>query len=228
MRWIRDDTGRFPRRPYWEQSELDARCEAIVADFLRERRGTVDYPITTDELTVLLERYAELDATADLSAEGEDVQGVTILGPTPLVRISESLWEPRRENRLRTTLTHELGHVIFHADLVTAHDPRQLTFLGSGSPTADPRCTRQTILRAPTVDWMEWQAGYACGAFLMPASAVRAVVTALLPPTAWPASPGHAHSLVGAVMERFAVSAEAAQVRLERLGYLRGEPAFMF
>ncbi len=104
MRWIPDTTGRFPRRPYWEREELDARCEAIVTEFLRTRRGEVRYPLTTDELTILVERYADLDGAADLSRYGEDVEGYTdFLRRPPLVRVSERFQDPRLENRLRTT-----------------------------------------------------------------------------------------------------------------------------
>ncbi len=34
-------------------------------------------------------------------------------------------------------------------------------------------CYRDNILDPAQTDWMEWQAGYVCGALLMPASQVR-------------------------------------------------------
>jgi hypothetical protein len=39
-------------------------------------------------------------------------------------------------------------------------------------------CKRETIIDARKTDWMEWQAGYVCGAFLMPISLLRAAVGA--------------------------------------------------
>jgi hypothetical protein len=228
MRWIPDASGRFPRRPYWERDELDARCEAVVTEFLRARRGRPRYPITTDELTILVECYADLDSVADLSPYGEDVEGYTDFSRRPpLVRVSERFLDPRLENRLRTTLTHELGHVLLHVDLFSPPDPRQLLFLDPPDP-AVTGCKRDTLLRAPGADWMEWQAGYACGAFLMPASAVHAVARAALSPIARPVSPEDASLLVSVVVAEFAVSAEAARVRLEQLGYLREGPSFPF
>jgi len=118
MIWVKDKTGRFAQRPHYEPSELDLECESMMAEFLRGRHGKVCYPVSTDDLTVLIEKHVEnLDLYADLSAEGTDVEGVTdfLLGKRPRVRISGNLvtrdW---MANRLRTTLTHELGHVKFH------------------------------------------------------------------------------------------------------------------
>jgi len=41
-------------------------------------------------------------------------------------------------------------------------------------------CYRDNILDAAQTDWMEWQAGYVCGALLMPASKVRELAGAYL------------------------------------------------
>jgi hypothetical protein len=54
MKWVRDATGRFPKRPHYLPEELDAECEKIVHDFLLNRYGRVEYPVRTDDLTVLL------------------------------------------------------------------------------------------------------------------------------------------------------------------------------
>lgn len=70
MRWAADPTGRFPKRPYYEEGELDRLCEQVISDFLIDRYGKVLLPIPTEDLTVLIERDAEdLDLFADLSAE---------------------------------------------------------------------------------------------------------------------------------------------------------------
>jgi len=103
MRWVRDTTGRFPRRPHYEQHELDAACDELVG-------ARAEPKLSTDALMVLIERHAaDLDLYADLSAEGADVEAVTdfVPGERPRVRISARLSEsPRREHRLRTTLAH--------------------------------------------------------------------------------------------------------------------------
>lgn len=183
-RWIRDDTGRFERRPYYEADELDRECEAIVEAHLRRRHGEVRYPIATDELHVLIERHgARIDAYADLSEHGSDAEGMTKFVPDepPLVMISRALaTDPRRENRLRTTLAHEFGHVHFHGPLYAELFRKRSGNADCEGP-AQGVCKRDDILDAPNTDWMEWQAGYVCGAILMPAAATRHRLSKLLP-----------------------------------------------
>lgn len=230
MKWVADRTGRFAKRPHYLESELDFECEALVAGFLSARHGSIKYPIDTNDLVVLVEQEAaDVDLYADLSAEGPTVEGVTYfeVGSKPVVKISSRFADdPWAINRFRTTLTHEMGHVKFHAPLwleieepLLFDEPTQGDAGGS-----QPRCRRQTMIEAPAVDWMEWQAGYACGAFLMPVSALKATAADVI------RSAGHygqaaagsavGRELIATVMEGFAVSSDAATVRLRRLGYL--------
>ncbi len=81
--------------------------------------GDIILPIPTDVITKLIERNTQyLDLYADLSKEeGSNVEGVTDFypGDKPIVRIAKALSEGiNRGHRLRTTLTHEYGHVKFH------------------------------------------------------------------------------------------------------------------
>lgn len=145
MKWIADNTGRLPKRPYYEAVEIEHRCETIIQEFCTRRHGRVSFPLDTNDLTVLIEEHADLDSMADLSDEGADVEGLTQFGPKPLVRISSTLWEPYRENRLRTTLTHELGHVIFHNSLWTSVQ-NQMQFDFQPVSIMNPRCNRDAIL----------------------------------------------------------------------------------
>jgi hypothetical protein len=121
MRWVRDGTGRFRWRPFLETDEIDTLCEQRVERFLRERYAIVLYPLSTDDLTRLIEQDADdLDLFADLSPfsdENAAVEGVTtfILGRGPRIQIARQLSEDvRQEARLRTTLAHELGHLLLH------------------------------------------------------------------------------------------------------------------
>ncbi len=227
MRWVRDTTGRFPQRPHFEERELDEQCEAVIADFLTERYGLTRYPITTDDLVRLVERAAaDVDLYADLSEEGDGVEGVTdfFLNEKPKVRIAAELTnDPRRENRLRTTLTHEFGHVTFHTFLCSS-PTGTLPLFESATPVFSRSCHRDTMLTMGTSDWMEWQAGYACGAFVMPRTALRHLVAEQLD-AAGLYSPlssrtPAAFALMAAVQEGFQVSPDAARVRLLKLGYL--------
>jgi hypothetical protein len=177
--YIRDNTGRFPRRPHYKPEELDYECEAIITAFVRDLYGAARFPVKTDDLTKLIERdTSDFDPYADLSDLGADVEGVTEFFPgrKPAVKIAADLSNAgNRENRLRTTMTHEYGHVHFHAYLWETEQPT-LDLLNTKPHANKQICKRETILNAGQNDWMEWQAGYVCGAILMPVTHVRACV----------------------------------------------------
>lgn len=232
MRLAPDPTGRFARRPFYEKVELDTACESLVDEFLLSLYGKVQYPISTNDITKLIERHVEdLDLYADLpSLYGDGVEGVTEFQPDgkPTVRITAMLAEDeRRENRLRTTLTHEFGHVHFHSWLFDVQGHTGQLFPGESRQKAAQVCKRETILDAPMVDWMEWQAGHISGALLMPATAIRLeasqVLASISPPDfqAVRAPDRFGLALIDAVASRFLVSKEAARVRLLRLAILQ-------
>jgi Zn-dependent peptidase ImmA (M78 family) len=227
MRWVKDQTGRFPQRPHYLPEELESECEKLITDFLLQRHGKIGYPITTDDFTVLIETLADnLDLYADLSNEEGDVEGVTefFAGRAPKVKISKRLTlEPRLINRLRTTLTHELGHIKFHAFMFQGETTGTL-FVPS-MPVVSTKCKRQNILGAAERDWMEWQAGFACGALLMPATALRATVKQFLDArrisiARFEVRSAEAQSLITTVSNTYDVSGEAARVRLLQHGTL--------
>lgn len=232
MKYVPDRTGRFAERPHYEPSELDALFERLVVGFLKSRYGKVEFPISTEDVTVLIEKDSDdLDVYADLSSYVGNVEGVTEFWPgrRPKVRISAHLSEgENRENRFRTTLTHEFGHVRLHGYLFA------LAPVGPGlfGATAKPdviACKRDTILSAAKTDWMEWQAGYACGAVLMPASYVKQVADAykrtagIYGPV--PAASPHGQAMIESLASTFQVSRDAARVRLSVLGILGTAPA---
>ena len=229
MKWVKDRTGRFARRPHYLPAELDDECGQMVTSFLKSRYGSASYPITTDDLTVLIENLTEnLDLYADLATEGGEIEGVTDFTPhrLPKVRISKRLTEDKRmSNRLRTTLTHELGHVHFHSSLFDGEQSGDL-FDAQAAPQSN-KCTRATILQAAQTDWMEWQAGYACGAFLMPATALSSTIQEFLhlrqlTVARFGLASAEGLELIQAVCNAFEVSRDAARVRLQQRGNLVG------
>lgn len=234
MRYIPDTTGRFKLRPFYEAAELDVECERIVTEFMRERCGGLVLPIPTDVLTKLIERDAsDLDLFADLADEEAFIDGVTDFfldpGRKPAVRVAKGLSaNDRRETRLRTTLTHEYFHVKYHGPLyeLEARTPKLFPELERKIPV---KCHRDGILSAAPADWLEWQAGYACGALLMLASHVRQLVgeyvrqhELLFRPRS---NSAHAAEIQGLMVDRFFVSPDAARVRLLKLGYLTDQAA---
>lgn len=231
VQYVPDKTGRFAQRPHYKPGELDRECENIISAFLRSRYGEVRFPVSTEDLTRLIELDTEdLDLYADLSEFGPDVEGVTefMLGHKPSVAISERLSaDARYENRLRTTLTHEYGHVKFHGYLWDI-EPPQRDLLKSNPHANKQICKRDDILNASQYDWMEWQAGYICGAILMPVMHVNRLVAAYQEDHGIFGAVQHgsreALDLIEAVKTGFEVSADAARVRLAKLNFL-GEAA---
>lgn len=237
MKYVRDQSGRFTERPHFEPEEIDAMCDRAALEHFERLGEAPKYPISTDFLTTLIESHAaSLDLYADLSEEGPNVEGVTdfVRGQRPRVRISAELAsDPRREVRLRTTLAHEFGHVHLHDALFQVHiatpDLFGSPFRGSTSPEPSPpsageiaRCKRDTLIAASRTDWMEWQAGYVCGALLMPRRAVGEIVNErkrrvneLL---ALELDSELGRAISDDLVAHFFVSAEAARVRLQVLG----------
>jgi len=232
VRYVADRTGRFSQRPHYEPKELDRECEAIITGFLKDRHGEITYPVSTDDLTVLIERDAEsLDQYADLSDYGSDVEGATQFQPgrKPKVLISETLSAAdNRQNRLRMTLAHEYGHVRFHAYLWDIEPPS--VDLLKANPGANMQvCFREKILDTAQANWMEWQAGYAGGALLMPVSRVRALIATYCETHNLFGVVGqndsHGRTLIETVRAAFDVSADAARIRLLKLGILCAKSA---
>jgi Zn-dependent peptidase ImmA (M78 family) len=85
-------------------------------------------------------------------------------------------------------------------------------------------CYRDTMLDAAQTDWIEWQAGYACGAFLMPASALRQLIRSYMERHGLFGLVGerdpHGQDLIDIVKSGFEVSGDAARIRLLKLGIL--------
>lgn len=227
MKYVRDTTGRFQQRPHYEPAELDRECEKIITGFLNGLHGKTEYPVLTDDLTKLIERDAQdLDLYADLSHYGKDVEGVTEFLPNqkPRVAISKELMEnDRRENRLRTTLTHEYGHVKFHAYLwdIEPPTPDLLERMPHGNKII---CKRETMIDATQTDWMEWQAGYICGAILMPKSVALRICREYAEANglygAVSLQTAHGSTLIAQIVSAFSVSEDAARVRLLKLNLL--------
>lgn len=223
-RWCPDDRGRFHRRPFYRAEELDAECEALLADFRRATGRRDDVAIETDDLTVLIERHVgDLDVYADLIEDGPEVEGVTLFAAArkPDVAIAGRLTsDERRSNRYRTTLAHELGHVILH-------DPLYQEKLATGdlfAASTEVRliCKRDTMVDAPQSDWMEWQACYFSGSLLMPKRPMIDLAKEHADGISGAPRVGtdQAIKLVSATMERFVVSQDAARVRLSVLRLL--------
>ena len=216
---MRDNSGRFHQRPHYQPDELDQICEDAITGFLRGRHGKAVFPVSTADLTVLIEQA--VDDLDNGCALDDGVDGLTDFFPRkkPKVKIAGRLQEAYLENRLRTTLTHEYGHVLLHGFLFAIEDDLKKLFDGKPKETRNS-CHRDTIEGGST-DWMKWQAGFACGALLMPQTDLVRVVRAFrdaedlkYADIAVESEAGRA--LIAHVMGAFEVSREATRVRLEQ------------
>jgi hypothetical protein len=217
FKWVRDTTGRFPRRPWYTQAYLDRRCEEILFEFLNRLYGQITVPVPTGTIIKLIERdAADLDMYADLSAEGDGVEGVTYFFASgkPKVRIIRTLSEQsHRAHRLRNTLAHEYAHVWLHSELW-----RDATI------STTRVCRGEDVVSETVVDWLEWQASYCAAALLMPKGRVELLVGAYSKAhgeNPYEISSPKAIGLEQRVAEAFDVSQQAAGVRLSQLGYIR-------
>ena len=229
--YVRDQTGRFQQRPHYKPDELDRECESIITGFIRDLHGEIRYPIETEDLKTLIERDTEdLDVYGDLASYGADVEGVTEFnrGRKPSVKITSHLTEDNRyENRLRTTLTHEYGHVRFHGYLFEEESP-QMELLSRPLNHNKIICKRDSMIDAAQTDWMEWQAGYVCGALLMPKTVMLATCRDYVEQHriygTVSMQTAHGAALIATVTSTFKVSNDAARVRLLKLGLVAAGP----
>ncbi|MCX6378988.1 MAG: ImmA/IrrE family metallo-endopeptidase [Armatimonadetes bacterium] len=222
MRLIPDKTGRFSCRPFFEDGELDLECDRIITQFLTKKYGCVKLPICTEDLKCLLETKADLDLYVTLN-QGEEGK-TDFRRKKPDVHISEILSsEARYENRLRTTLAHEFGHVHFHGPFYEMKKAQLvLDFFGNELELVLVTY-RSSVITASETDWLEWQAGYVSGALLMPISHVKPRVLQYLGQhgtTAVSLESPLAQNLIQKASLRYQVSAVAARVRLQQLGYI--------
>ena len=226
MKNVVDDSGRFTERPHYAPHELDRIFESVVTSFLKEMNGTVCFPLSTLDLTSLLNRDAgKLEHLADISRLG-GFEGATKFfpGSKPQVTIAEKLARGEKYvNRLRTALAHEYGHVYLHANLYEIREVAE-TSANAKRLSYVVRCKRRTMMSATSSNWMEWQANYACRALLMPASYVKRVVADYMEKNGLDrrvtTHSAHDEEVIDVVVEKFQVSRAAARARLVALNIL--------
>ena len=147
MGWVNDNTGPFLRRPCYQQSFLDRRCERLIVASLMRLYGQVTVPVLSGALIKLVERYApDLDLYAQLP---EGVLGVTQFDPPrkPRVQNERTLFEDgRRVHRLRFTRAHECAHVVIHAPL----------YLRAGVAGREENPCADTEIDASVPQWTGW------------------------------------------------------------------------
>jgi len=239
MHWYRGPEG--DQRIWYDSDEI----ERMAGDELRRGglMSTVDDPVTDLEQFIEVHLKAELDQYADLP---EGVLGLTQfpLKGRPKVSISVDLTEgadrdvpsPGSMGRWRATLAHEASHIYLHRYLF---DPEMIQLYGvggtlGGAPPSDGlmRCLHRDI--APVAshdmsvtrrrgDWREIQANRDMAALLMPSRIFKRVgfqQMTQLGLNIVDTNPSAADTLATAMADAFAVSKQAATIRLNTEGLL--------
>lgn len=206
--------------PYIHDAQLESRAEGALIDFYA-RNPRRSLALDTDRLICLIESVAQdLDVYADLSCHGPAVEGVTlyVAGKRPKVRTAAHLAEAKSDHRYRTTLAHELGHVLVHAPMFEAKVAQAP--LPFGEETLHV-CYADGIESPRSEFRIEWQAWAVGMAVLLPASSVRPFVDELAQEDGR-YGPIYCESplgrrIVAAVAHAYGVSTQAARIRLLRL-----------
>jgi len=182
MQWVWDQTHRFRMRPDYTADELDDTFQVHVSEFLRRKYGEVAFPIPISDLRDLLEKETKtLDLRTDSHNEGGQFEVLVEFqrGNMPVVRIaSKPSLEATLENRLRVAFAHAYGHILLHDFLFQSEEGLWLSLFDH---PPEPRltihrCRHESLTPLVDDDWMEWQAGFACGALLIPIDPLIALV----------------------------------------------------
>ena len=236
------------RRVWYEKSEIDQ----IMTDELT--KASLLPKASDSDVTVDIESFVEghLHLPFDQYAKLEsDTLGITRFSPgrPPRIEINRELTvsaldaedaTPGMLGRWRSTVAHEVGHVVLHRHLYDVSPMQPLLFSSgdyeSRQPSSLMRCLKRDVgYCVSSSDWREVQANMAIGALLMPKPVIGEVVAAeeerlLLGPQLIQEDSLSLQLLVSAVARRFTVSKTAARIRIEGLGRVerRGQSSFGF
>ena len=225
--------------PILSQKEIDIIGEQLAGDFCPE---AVKTPMAVD-IDGFAQNYLGLKQDFQLLSHNGVYLGMMVFNDTERIPVYDPirnkaeyitakartiiidtrLLEEDQERRYRFTVGHEVSHDIFHSGYF-AYNPDQITLFESQySPMVQCRVdtTRISRERRPPQtdkDWMEWQANRLASSLLMPASMVRQLISSHPPEH----SAFRAACWVMSVFRTFNVSVQAAKIRLNDLGLLKG------
>ena len=136
--------------PILSYDDINKRAE----DFLREHNRNETLPVD-------IEAIAEFDLGLNIFPfpnlqETFDVEGF-ISGDLNVIYVDEFIYY-HRLTRYRFTLAHEIGHYVFHSDLIASFHPQSVADWSKFILAIDE----------DTYDWLEWQAYSFAAAVLVP------------------------------------------------------------
>ena len=179
MKIIKDKTGRFRQRLWFEDGEIESLSAKHLEEFVHKNRNEI-----TDNQDPSVDRFIEIylpgavskqivfDPYADLvKTEGPDVLGATYYHKDHLeVKIERTLTEEADRldqwGRYNATVMHEAGHCIIHSILFESDSRQQVLF--NNTRIKKIACLQRTIEGFYTGEWWEFQANRFMASFLMP------------------------------------------------------------
>lgn len=177
MKIIKDGTGRFSCRVWYDEGEI----EGIAERHRQDCSGAINEP---DSPALEVDKFIEIylpealsievifDPYADLqAAEGPEVLGAIYFKPDCLKieidrRVTEEADRLDQWGRYNSTATHEAGHGILHR-LVFQNNPNQQV-LFSPEKSNKISCLKRTIEGRYSGEWWEYQANQMMANLLMP------------------------------------------------------------
>lgn len=178
--------GPLPKRPFFMTEDFERICEDALAR--HELLPSEPNPIRIDRFVE--KRFKVYPSYEDLP---DGLLGFTHFGADGVegIVVSKTLDEEgtqTAERRLRTTLAHECGHGLLHADLFALGARPQPLFedvLDSCGPkilcrSGDVAGLEASHARKPQYRWWEYQANRAMAVLLLPRSLVRTALASVL------------------------------------------------
>lgn len=170
MKRIPTPDGPFPTRLYFTDDEIEEICSAALNE-------TGLLPTKPERIRIDRLIDKKFDVSIVYEDLGKNVLGFTEFGPggVEAVHIGEPPGDLilQEERRVNSTLAHEAGHGLMHAQLFVEHFANQTPIEGHPDVTEKrilcreerPNTVRQKEYKG---DWWEFQANRAIGALLMP------------------------------------------------------------
>ena len=210
-------SGPFEKALYFEQEEIQDVCETAL-------KSVGLYPDTPSPIRI--ERF--LEKKFGLSPEYEDlpegVLGLTKFGPRGPVKVILSISlsdteDKTSDRRIATTIAHEAGHILFHAELFQSHFKKYSEDERAVLCRDLPGTSDRTLYSGR---WWEHQANKAIGALLIPFGLLEQTVAPFLEATKKGNSkpqmpclgPKHRQAAILRLSEIFDVNPVVAKIRL--------------
>jgi hypothetical protein len=195
---------------------IEREAQRLILDHLRKRREESDlFPVTAEDLVALYD---------DISHLGAGVEGVTFfsVGVRPTVQISPELSQATNQNRYKSTLAHELGHVVLHDPMFQL---RRADGLFGSLQQAFSVSFRDGAVSDSQADLYESQAWHFCRCLLMPPSEVFQLVTKALGDELseiWRESE-LGQQIISSSARTFGVSEALARIHLTKIGAITAD-----